>query len=120
MENIHWLNLSEAAELAGCSRKTLYRYMAKGVLAYRKDPNNRRYVQQSDIEKLFPQYRHQQKEGLPLRADLSKLVSLLEKLSAEIEAQSILLERMVTLYQPKTLAELATKRELTIEKGLTR
>jgi len=115
MEKIHWLNLKEAADLAGCSRKTLYRYMAKKRLAYRKEENNRRYVQRQDIEALFPRYRHQQQEGSPLRADLSELVSLLQRLSVEIEKQSALLERMVALYQPKTLAELATKRELTTE-----
>jgi len=116
MENIHWINLSEAAELAGCSRKTLYRYMTKKQLEYRKEENNRRYVQQGDIEKLFPKYQRQQHKGPHLRADLSELVSLLEKLSTEIETQSILLERMVALYQPKTLAELVAKRELTIDK----
>lgn len=117
MENIHWLNLSEAAEIAGCSRKTLYRYMAKKTLAFRKEENNRRYVQQSEIEMLFPKYRYRQEEGPLPRADLSELVSLLEKLSTEIEAQRILLERMIALYQPKTLSELATKRELTTKKG---
>ena len=117
MENIHWLNLNEAAALAGCSRKTLYRYMTKKRLAYRKEENNRRYVQRQDIETLFPQYRHKQHKAPHLRADYKELVSLLEKLSTEIETQSILLERMVALYQPKTLAELVTKRELTIDKG---
>lgn len=111
MEDIHWLNLNEAAGLAGCSRKTLYRYMAKKQLVYRKEENNRRYVQQHDIEKLFPRHRQQQQESQPLRADLKELVSLLERMSSDIEAQSTLLERMITLYQPKTLAELIAKRE---------
>lgn len=111
MEDQNWINLNEAAELAGCSRKTLYRYMAKNQLLYRKAENNRRYVQRHDIEELFPEYRHPQQDSPPLRADLTKLVSLLERLSAEIESQSALLERMVTLYQPKSLAELMTKRE---------
>jgi DNA-binding transcriptional MerR regulator len=111
MENIPWLNLSEAADLAGCSRKTLYRYMEKKRLAYSKEENNRRYVQQCDIEKLFPRHQHQQHKGQRLRADLTELFSLLERLSTEIETQSNLLERMVALYQPKTLAELVTKRE---------
>ena len=117
MEDQNWINLNEAAELAGCSRKTLYRYMGKNQLAYHKAENNRRYVQRHDIEILFPEYRQQQNESPPYLADLTKLVSLLERLSTEIETQSALLERMIALYQPKTLAELATKRELTIDKG---
>ena len=116
MKTNHWLNLTEAADLAGCSRKTLYRYMAKNRLVYRKEENNRRYVQRQDIEKLFPRFR-QQKERSPLRADLSELVSLLETLNTEIQVQSNLLEQMISLYQPKTLAELVNKRELTIDKG---
>lgn len=109
--------MNEAAELAGCSRKTLYRYMAKNQLAYHKAENNRRYVQRHDIETLFPEYRQQQKETPSFLADLTKLVSLLERLSNDIEAQSILLEQMIALYQPKTLSELAAKRELTTKKG---
>jgi hypothetical protein len=111
MEDQNWINLNEAAELAGCSRKTLYRYMAKNQLAYRKAENNRRYVQRHDIETLFPEYRQPHNESPSFLADLTKLVSLLERISAEVESQSILLERMVALYQPKSLAELMAKRE---------
>jgi len=115
MEDQNWINLTEAAELAGCSRKSLYRYMAKDQLAYHKAENNRRYVQRHEIENLFPKYRQQGNTPPPLRADLVKLVSLIESLSAEIKSQSALLERMVALYQPKTLAELVTKREINNE-----
>lgn len=117
MADKDWINLSEAAELARCSRKTLYRYMAKNCLIYRKAENNRRYVQRQEIEDLFPEYQHQSQESSPKRADLKMLVSLIEKLSTEIENQSALLEKMVALYQPKTLAELMVKRENTIKKG---
>ena len=103
------MNLKDAADLAGCSRKTLYRYMAKKRLMYHKAENNRRYVQRHEIEDLFP--RHQQQKHLPLLAESTKLVSLIEGLRTEIEAQSALIEKMIGLYQPKTLAELMSKRD---------
>jgi len=117
MTDEDWINLVEAAELAGCSRKTLYRYMTKNHLRYRKAENNRRYVQRQTIEALFPPHQRKSQTSLPKRADLEMLVSVIESLSTEIKTQSALLEKMVALYQPKTFAELLTKRENTHKKG---
>ncbi len=109
MADQHRLNLNEAAELADCSRKTLYRYMAKGPLAYRKAANNRRYVRRQDIETLFPKHQHRLNKSRSLLADLGSVVSVLETLTAGIKKQQALIERMIALYQPKSFAELANK-----------
>jgi len=111
MADNHWLNLTEAADLAKCSRKTLYRYMTRGVLEYRKEANNRRYVQRHAIETLFPIYRTQKTDGSQTKADCSMLTSSLEILSEEVATQSELLKRMIALYKPKTLGELVSKRK---------
>lgn len=104
----HWLTLSQAATLVGCSRKTLYRYMNRGLLAYRRAANNRRYVLERDILSLFVM--RQVVTANPNANDPSpRLEQALGELVQIVERQNALLVRMIELYQPKTLRELAKK-----------
>lgn len=103
-----WLTLSQAATLAGCSRKTLYRYMNRNLLAYRREANNRRYVLQRDILSLFET--RQTVTSTPAESDSSSRVEhRLDALMQVLNQQNVLLLRMIELYQPKTLQELAKK-----------
>jgi DNA-binding transcriptional MerR regulator len=104
-----WLNLNEAAQLAGCSRKTLYRIMAKGALAYRKETNNRRYVRRQDIETLFAVCRTPHGRRPQTRTELAIVMRMVEQLSADLGKHSEVLERMIALYQPKSLGDLVNK-----------
>lgn len=106
-----WLNLTEAAEIAGCSRKTLYRYMEKGVLAYEKRLNNRRYVEKERVEKLFKNSIRSTVHTAISRADIIDLVSLLDELKREIESQTALLVKMIELYKPNSVADILRKYE---------
>lgn len=103
-----WLTLSQAATLAGCSRKTLYRYMNRNLLTYRREANNRRYVLQRDILSLF-----ETRQTVTLtsaeRDSSSRVEHRLDALTQMLNQQNVLLLRMIELYQPKTLQELAKK-----------
>lgn len=101
------LTIKQAARMAGCSTKTLYRLMNRGALAYQRGINDRRYI---DPEALRI---HFNLDGVEVSCDVkarsSDLAYKIEQLTTAIERQSQLLERMIALYQPKTLKELATK-----------
>lgn len=103
-----WITLSQAATLAGCSRKTLYRYMNRNLLTYRREANNRRYVLQRDILSLF-ETRQTVASTLAESDSPSHLERRLDALKQMLDQQNILLVRMIELYQPKTLQELALK-----------
>jgi len=45
-----WVTLSEAQALLGVSRKTVYRYMDRKLLSYKKAANGRRYLSKDSID----------------------------------------------------------------------
>lgn len=84
-----------------CSRKTLYRYMNKGLLPYRRAVNNRRYISETDIKSIkFPQH------GAILNGELNQRLLLLEERVYEQQEQ---IEILISLYKPKSFSELARK-----------
>ena len=101
------LTIKQAARMAGCSTKTLYRLMNRGALVYQRGTNDRRYI---DPEALRMHFNLDGKEiscsSKEQGGDLSEKIG---ELITAIDRQSQLLERMIALYQPKTLNELATK-----------
>ena len=104
MAKDQWLTLTQAAEYAQCSRKTLYRYMNKGILTYNKKINNRRYVKQSDIDSLFIQ----EKTAISHNLDKS-LLDTLHELHMEIQQQKILLKKVIELYTAHNFDDLIKK-----------
>ena len=104
----NWLTLSQAAARSGCSIKTLYRHMNRGRLPFRKAGDNRRYVNERDVLALFPlQNPLPKSESAPHLADLERAMRAVTETLSE---QTRLLERMIALYQPKTLEQLIAKR----------
>lgn len=102
------LTIKQAARMAGCSAKTLYRLMNRGALAYQRGTNERRYI---DPEALRMHFDLDGKEiSGDSKAQSNELAEKVAQLITAIERQSQLLERMIALYQPKTLKELADKR----------
>lgn len=103
-----WLTLSQAAQLAGCSRKTLYRYMARRLLAYRREADNRRYVKRAEVLALF-----ETRRGKASHWDTAHcctgIAQALEGMTRTLDAHNDLIMRMIQLYQPRTLSDLAKK-----------
>ena len=103
-----WLTLTQAAKLVGCSRKTLYRYMARRLLAYRREADNRRYVKRADVLSLFETRRDKMSQWG--NADCcTGIAQVLEGMTRVLEAHNDLIMRMIQLYQPRTLSDLAKK-----------
>lgn len=103
-----WLTLSQAATLAGCSRKTLYRYMQRGLLAYRKEANNRRYVTEQDIHSLFDLCHNGTVQDSSTH-DTRTIARRLEKIEQSVDEQKRLIMDMIALYHPSTLQDVARK-----------
>ena len=104
------LTIKQAARVAGCSTKTLYRLMNRGVLAYQRGTNDRRYIDPEALRMHFNLDGEEVSCGSKGQGgDLSEKIG---ELITAIDRQSQLLECMIALYQPKTLNELATKQSL--------
>jgi len=107
-----WLTLSEAQALLGVSRKTLYRYMDRKLLPYKKAANGRRYLSKDEIDAfLTSQSAPPTFQNPSGNQDYSDLISLLNALSDKIDRQNQLLEIMIELYKPETLHDLVVKRK---------
>ena len=106
--NDNLMTMRESAEWAMCSRKTLYRYMSKGLLPYQLGRNQRRYIHRKDLEELFIIRRN--------KADSQYhqyIVTLIGEMRVGLHQQRNLIERMLALYRPKSLAELTLKHRAT-------
>lgn len=103
-----WLTLSQAARLVGCSRKTLYRYMTRSLLAYRREADNRRYVKRADVLTLF-ETRQDTTSQWDTANCCTGIAQALEGMTRTMEAHNDLIMRMIQLYQPRTLSDLAKK-----------
>ena len=102
------LTIKQAARMAGCSTKTLYRLMNRGVLTYQRGTNERRYI---DPEALRMHFTLNGDGGSDdTKPPCPDLAEEMAQLTKAIERQSLLIECMIALYQPKTLKELATKK----------
>lgn len=96
--------VQEAARLADCSTKTLYRHMKHGKLDYKISEDQRRLIRAVDAMAVATNHRRAngaQPNPLPER----RLARIEQKLDEVLTVQRKLLE----LYQPKSLATLASK-----------
>jgi len=105
-----WLTLSEAQALLGVSRKTLYRYMDRKLLTYRKAANGRRYIEEEQINTFIDQQMATtllpKDNTKPDNLDVSKQLAIL---NTKVERQNQLLETMIELYKPESMHELLVK-----------
>jgi hypothetical protein len=102
-----WLTLQAAAQRVSCSTKTLYRRMASGRLPYRVGANNRRYVAE---DRLLEAVTPRQPPVNPKTCHgIAALHQEVLALRAAVRHQTQLLECAISLYQPKTMADLANK-----------
>lgn len=100
-----WLTMQEAAQWAACSRKTLYRYMSRGVVKYQISSNGRRYLEFDSLRLAF----EHQKKRFSEATDISDLNSRIEQLHNDISELHQSVERMIELYHPNSIAELNRK-----------
>ncbi len=108
-----WVTLSEAQALLGVSRKTIYRYMDRKLLSYRKAANGRRYLSKDEIATFLASHPVPTDiQNNPNTQDYSALIHHLNKLSEKIDRQNQLLEIMIELYKPETMHELVVKMKL--------
>lgn len=97
--------MQQAAQWAACSRKTLYRYMNKGLLSYQSGSDGRRYLERKDLESVFA---HQMSRSVT-QPENSNLTSLTNELVDEMRQQRKLIEQMISLYHPQSIADLHRK-----------
>lgn len=103
----NWLTLQEAATFVGCSVKTLYRRMNQGQLGYTRGTDGRRYIAESSLcGQFLASTRPSKPEYGPT---MEELVGRLEELESRLNVQAELLDELIRLYAPKSLAEVAWK-----------
>ena len=111
-KNSIWVTLSEAQALLGVSRKTLYRYMDRKLLSYKKAANGRRYLAKNEIDTFLATHSAPPTFQNPsCNQDYSALISRLNALSDKIDRQNQLLEIMIELYKPEAMHDLVVKRK---------
>jgi predicted DNA-binding transcriptional regulator AlpA len=98
------LTLQEAAHRVGCSTKTLYRHMTAGTLSFRIGADNRRYLSECELKERFPASTRN-----TASAALQHLQREVQALAERLHAQELRLEQTLSLFQPRTLKELAIK-----------
>ena len=103
----NWLTLQEAATVVGCSVKTLYRRMNQGQLGYTRDADGRRYIAESSLCEQFLASTRPTKPGYGPTTE--ELIGRLEELESRVNAQAELLEELIRLYAPQSLADVAWK-----------
>ena len=106
----NWLTLGEAQALLGVSRKTLYRYMDRKLLEYRKAANGRRYLSEEQVNTFIGQQMAtvtaSKSNAKQDNAEISKQLIIL---STKVERQNQLLETMIKLYKPENMHDLLLK-----------
>jgi len=134
-QSTNWLTLSEAQALLGVSRKTLYRYMDKKQLQYKKSTNGRRYIELQTLQNFIEQYlirtaqtkstAQTQSKQTPIQKcpqqqnlqtappDYPAFATKIEQLTQQIEKQNNLLVTLIKLYQPQNMHDILVKKGIT-------
>lgn len=99
-----YLYVHEAAQLAGCSTKTLYRRMKTESLAYKTSEEQRRLIRAVDAMAVTMANRALSgtQQNSPTDERLKRIEQRLDELFA-------LQEKLLALYPPRSLATLANK-----------
>lgn len=99
-----YLYVKEAAQLAGCSTKTLYRRMKRGELAYTIGGDHRRLIRAVDAMAVATAHR------LANGTQTNPLIDeRLRRIEQKLDQLLVLQEKLLALYQPRSLATLASK-----------
>ena len=102
-----WLTITEAAVMADVSTKTIYRHINRGNLHYRRGPDNRRRIRADELLALFELCgANSRGPESPLTDELMSKLAAIEELLARQQAT---LEKLVSLYQPRSLKDLVEK-----------
>lgn len=99
-----YLYVKDAARLAGCSTKTLYRRMKRGELAYKTGEDQRRLIRAVDAMAVTT--------ANPIACGIQQnplTDECLKRIEQKLDALVILQEKLLALYQPRSLASLASK-----------
>ena len=102
-----YLYVQEAAQLAGCSTKTLYRRMRDGSLPYEVGDNGRRMIERTRLMQLLS--RDKVSRPVPSHQNLQYLTREVEALRVQIARQQDLLLELVELYRPDSPKALRQK-----------
>ena len=102
------LTVTQAAERAGWSTKTLYRYMSAGKLDYRQGEDGRRYLAMAEIDAMADQT-SSQKAGKTRHEAMELRLQTIESRVAVLEED---LREAVKLIKPDTTKLLLEKRTL--------
>lgn len=99
-----YLYVKDAARLAGCSTKTLYRRMKRRELAYTTGENQRRLIRAVDAMAVATANR------VTGGAQTTPLIDeRLRRIEQKLDQLFVLQEKLLALYQPRSLATLASK-----------
>jgi|GEM_PF-3539374 DNA-directed RNA polymerase specialized sigma24 family protein len=99
-----YLYIHEAAKLANLSTKTLYRRMNDGRLNYTIGADQRRQLRQSDVQALAIQCR----ASIPTTND-NTVNTRLRGIEQKLDELLALQQKLLSLYQPRSLDQLASK-----------
>lgn len=99
-----YLYVQDAARLAGCSTKTLYRRMNRGDLAYTTGEDQRRLIRALDVIALVdPKDTQDAANRDPL------MLERLERIEQKLNHLLCMQEKLLSLYEPQSMATLADK-----------
>ncbi|WP_440998099.1 helix-turn-helix domain-containing protein [Arhodomonas sp. SL1] len=102
-----WLTLQDAAARARCSTKTLYRHMNRGHLEYQRGKDGRRYVPEDALQTRHP--RSGRSSPTINEPALAAIAEQLAAIVAKLDRQEAILERLIRLHRPRSLADVAEK-----------
>ena len=98
-----YLYVQEAAKIAGCSAKTLYRRMNDGQLPYKTGKNHRRLIRKMDALSVSTNISVDADPKQPLNDER------LKRIEQKLDELFALQERLLALYRPGSLSALVSK-----------
>ncbi len=87
------LSITEAANLAGVSRNTMYSKIKKGILSKSKDSNGKAYIELSELLRIYPDASNKEDVKHDVQPEQSMTVEELQEL--------VTLRAQVALYEQK-------------------
>lgn len=105
------LTVQAAAKRIGCSPRTLYRWMARGELAFERRKDGRRIVHVEALLNAAEMYLPRRHVDETRVEDAGYFADALQNIQRQLEHQETLLRAIVELYRPDSLEGIHRKRE---------